>query len=123
MQAVVYDAEGIRISEGYLELGARAGMTEATLNLLDYPFGKKAAKLVLCFKSTDRKSTPNVNIPTGSALKEDGASLSSYKVAANKYKAVATGSELVIDDVTLGYTPPSERQQSAAKRKSHGKKR
>ena len=98
-------------------------MTEATLNLLDYPFGKKAAKLVLCFKSTDRKSTPKVNIPTGSALKKDGASLSSYKVAANKYKAVAIGSELVIDDVTLGYTPPSERQQSAAKRKSHGKKR
>lgn len=123
VQAVVYDAEGIRISEGYLELGARAGMTEATLNLLDYPFGKKAAKLVLCFKSTDRKSSPKVNIPTGSALKEDGASLSDYKVAANKYKAVAIGSELVIDDVTLGYTPPSERQQSAAKRKSHGKKR
>lgn len=123
VHAVVYDAEDTRISEGYLELGARAGMTEATLNLLDYPFGKKAAKLVLCFKSTDRKSTPKVNIPTGSALKEDGASLSSYKVAANKYKAVATGSELVIDDVTLGYTPPSERQQSAAKRKYHGKKR
>lgn len=123
VQALVYDGGGNKISEGYLELPARAGMTDATLNLLDYPFGKKAAKLVLCFKSTDRKSTPKVEIPSGSALKEDNDRLANYTVAANRYKAVATGSELVIDDVTLGYTPPSERQQSAAKRKSHGKKR
>lgn len=66
---------------------------------------RKAAKLIVTFKSSNKQSpqTPPINIPTGDQLKENGHNGLSPNVPANQYHAVATGSELWIDNVKANY--------------------
>lgn len=97
------DASGATIATQSLEISASTSMSSHTVALPQYPFGKKAAKLILGFRST-KGSTIGVNIPSGSALNEGGGLSIDYMVdTANGYKAVATGSVLTIDNVKLNY--------------------
>ena len=100
-------------------------MTTKNIELGIYDFGEKAAKIEVCFKSTATSLRPSVNIPTGDALSE-GFSYSAsdnYTKAANDYKAFAMGSELVIDDVVLGYDPPALMSGQTSKPKHNPKRR
>lgn len=103
------------ISSGSVLLSAADSEQSASVNLSAYPFGKKATRLSICFRSTRSGVTPAVNIPHGSDLRE-GVSLTNTNKGANDYKAVATGSQLVIDDVRLVYD--SSATHAAARRKN-----
>ncbi len=115
MVIIVYDSTGAKISEGSLELPKNTAMQNKRVNLVDYKFGRKAARLVLCFRSTSSKSQPKVVIPTGSALNE-GLGLGNHTKGANDYKAFAMGSQLEIDNVVLRYQDPAVKSNKNARR-------
>lgn len=98
----VYDATGTILSSEVAYLSATPDMTSYTVNLPAYPFGKKAAKIYVGFRSTKAGVTPSVNIPTGSALNE-GQGLGNHTIDDLTFHAVAKGSVLTIDNVSLGY--------------------
>lgn len=99
----VYDAAGSVISEGSLDLPNSASMVKRKVNLMDYKFGKKAARIAISFRSTSSKTrTPAIYIPKGSELSE-GLGLGNHTKDPNDYKAYAKGSELEIDNVKLEY--------------------
>ena len=110
----IIDAAGKVISEQEVTLTATSSFVTKTVNLENYPFGVKAAKIQLGFKSSTA-ATPAINIPSGSAL-SNGGGLHTYNLcsgwgaygakSANDYKAFATGSELTVDNVKLGYDTP-----------------
>ena len=106
----VTDAQGNVIGTASRKLSATPDMTTATVAIPSYPFGKKAAKLYVCFRSTAEGVTPEVNIPSGSQLKEWEGTLpvTPYKhhLPENTYHTFAVGSVLVLDNVKLGYTEP-----------------
>jgi len=113
----VYDKDNNVINEKIEYLStATAGMVKKNIELDKYDFGKKAAKLVLCFKSTQTGVSPTINIPTGSALNE-GTGLESATIAANQYKAVAIGSKLRIDNVKFGYEAPGASTPASKRRR------
>lgn len=122
----VLNSSGKVISQGLLRLEASNSMQNKTVILDIYDFGERADKLQVGFKST-ATSIPNpaIVIPTGDNLNEGlsyKVSSGDYTKSANDYKAFAKGSELVIDDVRLGYDPPAT-MRSAAARKSKSNKR
>ncbi|MDE6007462.1 MAG: DUF4493 domain-containing protein [Muribaculaceae bacterium] len=99
---IVYDASGNVIVSEKRFLSATPDMEKVTIPLKEYPFGVKADKIFVGFRSTEEGVTPSIHIPTGQdALKEDhglGTTLEE-----NTYHALATGSVLIIDNVALGY--------------------
>lgn len=107
---IVYDSAGEVIADGSLEITTSAESIKRTIYLHNdhYPFGKKAAKILMSFKSTSsKKSVPSIVIPTGSDLSEGSFNLftgTTFTISANSYHAFAKGSELEIDNVKLGYT-------------------
>lgn len=89
------------------------------------PFsGKKAAKLIVSFKSSNQ-DVPPIHIPSGPELKEESIKWTNFTnppaIPANTYKAVATGSELRIDNVEAHYgdenTPAAAPKKKTKKRK------
>lgn len=82
-------------------LSASADMVTKTIKIANYPFGKKAAKLYVRFRSVKEGLNPEISIPTGGDLNDGKTGNSS--VDANSYKAVAVGSVLTLDNVKLGY--------------------
>lgn len=91
-----------------------ASNSKMTINLPDYAFGAKAAKLQIRFRSSS--GNVSTNVPSGSALNENRDADNSvanahvsppagkgFHVPDNKYKALSTGSILTIDNVTLNY--------------------
>lgn len=105
----ILSASGAILSEQTVLLSNTASMVRKTVNLNGYPFGEKATKIQLGFKSTKSGVTPAINIPTGSALQEPQINRNNYLVntpliTTNQYKAVATGSVLTVDNVKLGYS-------------------
>lgn len=102
-QAVVrvLSADNKVISSVDIAIDASPGFTTKTVNLPAYTFGVKAAKIEVRFRST-KGDTVHINIPTGSALNDHG-SLFNDTFDPNQYHALATGSLLVVDNVTLGY--------------------
>ncbi|MDE6341997.1 MAG: DUF4493 domain-containing protein [Muribaculaceae bacterium] len=64
---------------------------------------RKAAKLIVSFKSSNSKTPPPITIPTGSDLNEGFMTVGNHTIDHDKYHAVATGSELWIDNVTANY--------------------
>lgn len=98
----ILDASGAVLASETVLLSATSNMTSRTLNLPGYAFGRKAAKLYICFRSTKNGVTPAVNIPSGSALNE-GLSYGYTSISANNYKAYAKGSELTVDNVKVSY--------------------
>lgn len=104
----VLNSSGKEISQGVLRMEATSEMKTATVVLDIYEFGENASLLQLGFKSTSSSiRVPEINIPTGSALDEGFDSRGDKTKPANDYKAFAKGSELIIDDVRLGYDPPA----------------
>ena len=115
----VLNSSGKEISQGVLRMEATSEMKTATVVLDIYEFGENASLLQLGFKSTSSSiRVPEINIPTGSALDEGFDSRGDKTKPANDYKAFAMGSELVIDDVKLGYDPPATMRPVAKKSKS-----
>lgn len=98
----VLDASDAVIATKNIALSSSSDMKSTTVALPDYPFGKKASKLLLGFRST-KGSEIGVKIPSGSELNEGGGLNIDYKVATNGYKTLATGSVLTIDNVRLNY--------------------
>ncbi len=98
----LYDNSGNVLFTQEIELGAQANMTTRTVNINLVPFSNKVAKLVLNFKST-KGDQIGVNIPSGSALNEHQSLVGNHTLDANSYHALATGSELIIDNVHLNY--------------------
>lgn len=95
-----------------------SGSGTKTVNFSYSKLGKKAAKLIVSFKSSNKGASAPINIPTGSDLKEDGATGWSPNVDANKYHALATGSVLTIDNVKATYaSEPSATANAVSKRK------
>lgn len=114
----VFNSSGKEISQGILRLEASSDIKERTVILDIYDFGEKANTIQLGFKSSASTiRTPSIVIPTGSALNEGGG-LRNDNRSANDYKAFAKGSELIIDDVKLGYDPPATMRPVAKKSKS-----
>lgn len=97
----VADASGNVLASRTETLSAASSLTEKTVSLGDYPFGKKAVRLYVGFRSTSGDNI-GVNIPSGGALNE-GQGLGNKTIAANTYHALATGSELKVDNVKLNY--------------------
>lgn len=96
------DKNGTEIASATKTLSASSSMQNGSVVLPDYKFGKKAATLRIKFKSSS-SATPAVYIPSGNELNEGFAVVGNHEVETNKYKSYAKGSELVIDDVKLGY--------------------
>lgn len=100
---VVKSDDGSVIAQEVLALESASGMKNVVVALHNYPFGKKAAKLELKFRSSN--GTAPVHIPQGSELSE-GLGMGNFgnkNLGNNNYHAVATGSELKIDNVKLNY--------------------
>lgn len=112
----ILDSSASVLVEKSVLLDAAAATTNKTINISGYPFGKKASKIVLCFKSTQTGKVPTINIPSGSALNE-GLGLGNKTTSANSYKAFAKGSELVVDNVKLGYGSSNAARSAKGKRR------
>ena len=99
----VLDASGAVIASGIAVLESSASMKGVSISLAGYPFGKKAAKIKVGFRSSNG-SAP-VHIPQGSELSEGFGSFNfgNKNLGDNNYHAVATGSVLRIDNVKLNY--------------------
>lgn len=78
------------------------GSGDKTITIKYTKFSKQAAKLKVCFKSSNQEIPP-IYIPTGSDLDENLRIVGDETISANEYHAVATGSELWIDNVTANY--------------------
>lgn len=122
----VIDASGTVISSGEYFIAASENGT-AKVALDNYPFGKKAAKIEICFRSTKKDMSPKIVIPGTDVVKHDGDGItnlinsSQRKKGANNYYAFAVGSVLTVDNVRLGYddssAPRSNRKDVAIKGK------
>ncbi len=99
----VLASDGSVIASKSVLLPACEAMTSQTIEIPSYPFGKKCAKVYVRFRSTKDDMQPTIDIPTGDALHENGYNGLNNKLPANNYKAVALGSELVLDNVKFGY--------------------
>lgn len=96
----ILDAAKNIIIEKKLELEA-AENKHVDISITGYTFMSKPASLQLLFKSSN-SSTPPIKIPSRSELNE-GQGLGNKKIDANSYHALATGSELELDNVMLIY--------------------
>lgn len=101
------------------DLVASSSMVDVTIPFTGYTFGCKAQKLIICFKSSN-SATPRVHIPSGKEL-NDGGGLNSNNLGDNKYKALATGSVLTVDNVKLGYEASSVANPNAVKHRANRK--
>ncbi len=97
----VLDASNNVIASGERTLDASGDFSTVTIDLNGYPFGQKAAKFYVSFRST-KESNVTVNVPSGTALNQ-GASLGNGNQGDNSAKAVAIGSVLTVDNVGVDY--------------------
>lgn len=117
----VFDASDNVIASQTLALGAVSAMASRTVAIQGYPFGVKAAKLYIGFRSTKTGVTPAINIPSGGQL-DEGYIWSNFVTSRrrqpdNTYKALATGSVLTVDNVKLGYGSESAAAVKYVKRR------
>ncbi len=100
----VYDASGAVIAENIEYLSESSDMKSVTIRIPEYPFGKKAAKLYVRFRSMRDDTQPSLNTPSGKELEQSGHTGLSPDIPTNEYVAFAVGSVLTLDNVKLGYT-------------------
>lgn len=117
----IISSSGSVLAEKTDYLEAATTTVSKTIKFTSYPFGEKAVKIILGFKSTKSGVTPTIKIPVGSELKEDQINSINYLtgtplITVNKYKALATGSILTIDNVRVGYDVPKV-SNAASKRR------
>ena len=127
----VLDASGNVLASQEVLLDPTDQMTTKTVNLAGYPFGVKAAKIIVGFKSSN-SSNPVLAIPTGEDLHYSGG-MQSYNLcdgwlvygakSANDYKAYARGCELTVDNVKLGYGQSANALRAAKARKAKTNRR
>ncbi|MBD5217537.1 MAG: DUF4493 domain-containing protein [Bacteroidales bacterium] len=110
----VLASDGSVLSKAEFDIPKADAMTKVSVQLPAYPFGKKAARIQLGFRSS-KGDVIGVHIPSGSEL-NDGGRLSNDVFPANQYHSLATGSLLVLDDVILGYTAPAFPSGKAARK-------
>lgn len=101
---IVLDNENNVIASKTEYLSASPDMQTRTVRIENYPFGKKASKLYVRFRSMRDDTEPALNIPSGSSLNISGYNGLNNNIPANQYKAYAEGSVLTLDNVKLGYT-------------------
>lgn len=94
-------SDGSVISESTEELGSKSEISDYTIELGNYPFGKKATTLRIHFRSST-KETPVTHIPTGSELNENKG-LNNNDISTNAAHALSTGSVLTISDLRFNY--------------------
>ncbi|MDE7345198.1 MAG: DUF4493 domain-containing protein [Muribaculaceae bacterium] len=116
----VLDASGTELGGKVLDIESGAG-TE-TIDFNYGKFGNKVVTLVVTFKSSNQGVNAPINIPTGSKL-DEGQGLGSKTINANSYHAVATGSELKIDNVTAHYGDVSGSTPAAAPKRKTSKRK
>lgn len=97
----VLDASNSVIVSQTMTLSASSDMVSKTVTIDKYPFNRKAAKLYVRFRSVKEGMDPTINVPSGGDL-NDGKTGNS-DVDANKYKALAVGSVLTLDNVKVSY--------------------
>lgn len=104
---IVLSASNEVLASSTVALGSSAQSKSTTIDLSGYPFGSRADRIMVGFKSTRTGLTPAVNIPTGDALNDNVAKWNNFtqnvSLPDNEYKAVATGSTLTISNVKLIY--------------------
>lgn len=100
----VLDVEGKVLVSQIQDLSIQNGdnLKNVSFKIDSYPFGKKAAKIYICFRSS-KAETPSVNIPSGSALNEGTGLTINAQLSPNSYKTFAKGSELTVDNVKVSY--------------------
>ncbi len=97
----VLRSNGTPIAESTLELDNALNTVNKTITLPSYPFGVKGVKLVIGFRSSTADN-PTIEIPSGSDLNER-QTMGNHTLGANSYHAFAKGSELIVNNVVLGY--------------------
>lgn len=112
----ILDVDGQSLGSKVFDLTETYG--SETLQLIYGKFGKQASKLIVSFKSSNKENPP-INIPSGTDLKEEGHNGWSPNVPVNSYKAVATGSQLWIDNVTAVYGDGTGSPANAPKRNAN----
>lgn len=116
----ILDGNGNSLGLETLELTAGTGSKSIVFNY--GKFGAKASTLKIYFKSSNQ-STPPIHIPTGSELNEGFTVLGNKTIDPNKYHAVATGSELWIDNVTAHYGEAPEAAKAPKRTKNVNSRR
>lgn len=111
----ILDADNNKIGSEILTLSSGTGTKNIIFNYSLW--GRKASKLIICFKSSSQGSSAPINIPTGDALNEH-AGLGNKTIDANSYHAVATGSILTIDNVKATYASEPAKVKGVNKRKT-----
>lgn len=118
----VFDNDGNVIASASKALSAQESMNGTTVALPAYPFGKKAAKLYVCFRSAKKRNGTDlyIDVPQGKELEEWSGVLPVtpyvHHLTENQYNAKATGSVLKVDNVKLGYEESVNVTKSAPRR-------
>lgn len=106
VEVTVYGDNDEKLSTtGVYSLTVSGQWESKEIQLPQYPFGKKAKKLYVRFVSSAAEPV-EVHIPTGNELDDVNTPTGenrTHQIATNEYKALATGSELKIKNVHLGY--------------------
>ena len=124
-EALIYvlDSNGNTLAGESVALEAKSAYTPATITLTykDSDFGKKAAKIQVCFRSTKGSSVTTVT-PSGSSLEDVNTTVpNDYQtIATNEYKSLSVGSQLWLDNVKLNYDGGT--QKSAPRKVSKRRK-
>ncbi len=114
------DAAGTVIAEKTRSINSSSVKESFTVELPTYPFGKKATKIQLCFKSSSANPVVT-NVPSGSELNEHQTL--GNKTNLTSYKALSTGSELTISNVVLHYDDPTLPANAPKRKTSKSKTR
>ena len=97
-------ADGTVISSMTKEISASSNVQTVSMQLPSYPFGKKAAKLMVKFISA---KGDNVSAPVPSNFQDVTNTTNllhgGLEIGTNAYKSLCVGSELTVDNVHLGY--------------------
>lgn len=116
----ITDEAGNVLASAHKVLDAANAFTTVEMPLSGYPFAVKAAAIKVSFRSVQKGVTPSLKIPSGSELMEPGVSLNFdfyYTLSPNNYHALATGSVLTVDDVSVSYATPMATSPKRVKNK------
>lgn len=112
------------LGNGQLDLSDASVSQKMKISLKYAPFAGNAVKIKVIFKSSGNISAGKVNIPTGDQLNQNYRAVGNHEISVNEYKAVATGSELWIDNVEAHYAEaPGAAPAAAPKRSKNAKTR
>lgn len=98
----ILDANGKSLESQTINISEGNGTKTIQLNYS--PFDSRPATLCVNFKSSNNTENPPIHIPQTKSELDEGTGLTpNPSISTNKYKTVATGSTLRIDNVTAHY--------------------